>query len=68
MVQEILIMRIASYTDCTRLDIAFVVVLLGKITSCPGMEHSHAIEKVMWYLKQTTSPGLHYQRFPAVLE
>ena len=32
------------------------------------MEHWHANERVMRYLKRTIKLGLHYKRFPAVLE
>ncbi|CAL0319314.1 unnamed protein product [Lupinus luteus] len=32
------------------------------------MEHWYAIERVMRYLKKTMNLGLHYRRFPAVLE
>ena len=31
-------------TDCTRLDIAYVVELLWKFTSSPSLEHWNAIE------------------------
>ncbi|GAU49932.1 hypothetical protein TSUD_408340 [Trifolium subterraneum] len=55
-------------TDCTRPDIAYVVGLLCRFTSRPSNEHWHAIERVMRYLKRTMNLGLHYQRFPAVLE
>ncbi|CAJ2634277.1 unnamed protein product [Trifolium pratense] len=55
-------------TDCTRPDIAYVVGLLCRFTSRPSDEHWHAIERVMRYLKRTMNLGLHYQRFPAVLE
>ncbi|RZB91995.1 Retrovirus-related Pol polyprotein from transposon TNT 1-94, partial [Glycine soja] len=55
-------------TDCTRPDIAYVVGLLCRFTSRPSMEHWHAIERVMRYLKRTINLGLHYKRFPAVLE
>lgn len=55
-------------TDCTRPDIAYVVGLLCRFTSRPSMEHWHAIERVMRYLKRTMSLGLHYRRFPTILE
>ncbi|KAK2455989.1 putative mitochondrial protein [Trifolium repens] len=55
-------------TDCTRPDIAYVVGLLCRFTSRPSNEHWQAIERVMRYLKRTMNLGLHYQRFPAVLE
>ena len=55
-------------TDCTRPDIAYVVGLLCRFTSRPSSEHWQAIERVMRYLKKTMNLGLHYQRFPAVLE
>ncbi|RZB86742.1 Retrovirus-related Pol polyprotein from transposon TNT 1-94 [Glycine soja] len=34
----------------------------------PSMEHWHTIERVMRYLKRTINLGLHYKRFPVVLE
>ncbi|CAL0331319.1 unnamed protein product [Lupinus luteus] len=55
-------------TDCTRSDIAYVVRLLCRFTSRPSMEHWYAIERVTRYLKKTMNLGLHYRRFPAVLE
>ncbi|XP_058762530.1 secreted RxLR effector protein 161-like [Vicia villosa] len=55
-------------TDCTRPDIAYVVGLLCRFTSRPSNEHWRAIERVMRYLKKTKNLGLHYHRFPAVLE
>ncbi|RZB51814.1 Retrovirus-related Pol polyprotein from transposon TNT 1-94 [Glycine soja] len=55
-------------TDCTRPDIAYAVGLSCRFTSRPSMEHWHAIERVMRYLKRTINLGLHYKRFPAVLE
>ena len=54
--------------DCTRPDIAYVVGLLCRFTSRPSMEHWHAIEKVMRYLKRIINLELHYKRFLAVLE
>ncbi|XP_073222443.1 secreted RxLR effector protein 161-like [Cicer arietinum] len=55
-------------TNCTRPDIAYVVGLLWRFTSRPIMEHCHAIERVMGYLKRTMNLEFHYQRFYAVLE
>ncbi|GAU50608.1 hypothetical protein TSUD_410180 [Trifolium subterraneum] len=55
-------------TDCTRPNIAYVVGLLCRFTIRPSNEHWHAIERVMRYLKRTMNLGLHYQRFPTVLE
>ena len=55
-------------TDCTRPDTTYVVGLLCRFTSRPSMEHWHTIERVMRYLKRTINLGLHYKRFPAVLE
>ncbi|KAL0554630.1 hypothetical protein IC582_008556 [Cucumis melo] len=56
------------YDDCTRQDIAYVVGLLCRFTSRPSLEHWNAIERVMRYLKKTQNLGLHYNKFPAVLE
>ena len=55
-------------TDCTRPDIAYVVGLLCRFTSRPSIEHWNAIERVMRYLKRTMNLGLHYKKFPVVLE
>ncbi|XP_058751848.1 secreted RxLR effector protein 161-like [Vicia villosa] len=55
-------------TDCTRPDIAYVVGLLCRFTSRPSNEHCKAIERVMRYLKRTLDLGLHYKKFPVVLE
>ncbi|XP_077222219.1 uncharacterized protein LOC143856067 [Tasmannia lanceolata] len=55
-------------TDCTRPDIAYAVGILCKYTSNPSIEHWNAISRVMRYLKRTINNGIHYQRFPAVLE
>ncbi|CAL9017449.1 unnamed protein product, partial [Prunus brigantina] len=54
--------------DCTRPDIAYVVGVLCRFTSRPSLEHWYAIERVMRYLKRTMNLGLHYEKFPAVLE
>ncbi|KAA0033761.1 retrotransposon protein, putative, Ty1-copia subclass [Cucumis melo var. makuwa] len=54
--------------DCTRPDIAYAVGLLCRFTSRPSREHWNVIERVMRYLKKTQNLGLHYNKFPAVLE
>ncbi|XP_077251868.1 uncharacterized protein LOC143891109 [Tasmannia lanceolata] len=54
--------------DCTRPDIAYAVGLLCRYTSCPSIDHWNAISRVMRYLKRTITNGIHFQRFPAVLE
>ena len=55
-------------TDCTRPDIAYAVGVLCRFTSRPSIEHWHAVERVMRYLKRTITHGLHYSTYPAVLE
>lgn len=55
-------------TNCTRLDIAYVVGLLCRFTSSLSKEHWQAIEQVMRSLKKAVNLGLHYIRFPDVLE
>ena len=40
-------------TQCTRLDIAFVVSNLSRFTSNPSVEHWKAIGRVLGYLKKT---------------
>ncbi|CAH9115649.1 unnamed protein product [Cuscuta europaea] len=54
--------------SCTRPDIAFVVSKLSRYTSNPGDEHWKAIVRVLRYLRKTQNLGLHYGRYPAVLE
>ena len=55
-------------TDCTRVDIAYVVRVLCRFTSRPSKEHWNALERVMRYLKRTMNLGLHYEKFFAVLK
>ena len=54
--------------SCTRPDIAFAVSKLSRYTSNPGVIHWKAIVRVMRYLRYTRDLGLHYVRYPAVLE
>ena len=53
---------------CTRPDIAFVVGKLSRYTSNPSNMHWHAINRVLKYLKKTTSYGINYGGYPSVLE
>ena len=54
--------------NCTRPDIAYAVSKLSRYTSNPGSDHWKAIVRVLRYLKYTQNYGLHYSRYPAVLE
>ena len=54
--------------SATRPDIAFAVSKLSRFVSKPGDDHWHALERVMRYLKGTSSYGIHYTGDPAVLE
>ncbi|XP_059654473.1 secreted RxLR effector protein 161-like [Cornus florida] len=47
---------------CTRPDIAFVVGMLGRYQSDPGMDHWRAAKKVMRYLQKTKNNLLIYRR------
>ena len=54
--------------SCTRPDIAYAVSRLSRYTSNPGDNHWKAIVRVLRYLRYTRDYGLHYGRYPAVLE
>ena len=54
--------------NCTRSDIAYAVSKLSRYTSNPGEDHWKALVRVLRYLKYTINYGLHYTRYPAVLE
>ena len=47
---------------CTRLDITFIVGMLGKYMSNPGVDHWKAAKRIMWYLKRTKDFMLTYER------
>jgi hypothetical protein len=55
-------------TNCTRPDMAHAVNVLSRYTSNPGRDHWKAITRVLNYLNYTSSYGLHYTRYPPVLE
>jgi len=54
--------------QCTRPDIAFAVSKMSRFTSNPNDEHWKAITRIFGYLLKTKNLGLHYGKFPAVLE
>jgi hypothetical protein len=47
---------------CTCLDLAFVIGLLGRYESNPGIEHWGMVKKVLRYLQGTKCPMLTYRR------
>ena len=54
--------------SCTRPDIAYVINKLSRYTSNPGVMHWQGIMRVLKYLRFTCDYGLHYTRYPIVLE
>ena len=54
--------------NCTRPDLAYSVGKLSRYTSNLGVDHWKAIIKVLRYLRYTQNYGLHYTRYPVVLE
>ena len=54
--------------SCTRPDLAYAVSKLSRYTSNPGVEHWKGITRVLRYLRYTREYGLHYTRYPAVIE
>ncbi|KAL7147831.1 hypothetical protein ABFS83_06G135100, partial [Erythranthe nasuta] len=55
-------------TNCTRPDLAYAVNKLSRFTSNPSEDHWKEITRVLRYLKNTINLGLHYTRYPVVLE
>lgn len=54
--------------NCTRPDIAYAVSRLSRYTHNPSNEHWNALHRLLRYLKGTSNWGLHFNKFPAVLE
>ena len=54
--------------NCTRPDIAYSVSKLSRYMSNPGINHCKAIIRVLRYLRYTQNYGLHFTRYPAVIE
>ena len=54
--------------NCTRPDIAYSISKLSRYASNPEVDHYKAIIRVLRYLRYTQKYGLHYTRYPTVLE
>ncbi|KAJ0013715.1 hypothetical protein Pint_20701 [Pistacia integerrima] len=54
--------------SCTRPDIAYTISKLSRYTSNPRANHWKAIIRILRYLQYTRSYGLHFTRYPDVLE
>jgi hypothetical protein len=54
--------------SATRPDISFAMSKVSQFTSNSGDDHWRAFERVMHYLVDTRDYGIHYSRYPAVLE
>ena len=55
-------------SSAMRPDISFAVSKLSRFVSNPGDIHWQTLERVMRYLKGTVSYGIHYTRYPKVIE
>ncbi|GJS87279.1 hypothetical protein Tco_0769915 [Tanacetum coccineum] len=53
---------------CIRLDLAYAVGRLSRYTSIPSDLHWKAMTRVLHYLRHSRDYGLHYYRYPAVIE
>ncbi|KAM1493880.1 hypothetical protein ACFX10_025604 [Malus domestica] len=54
--------------NSTRPDLAYSISRLSRYTSNPGKDHWNALVRVLRYLKGTMNFGLHYSKYPPVLE
>jgi hypothetical protein len=57
-----------NLASAIRPDILFVLSKLSRFVSNSGDEHWKALERVMRYVKGTTSYGIHYAGYPKVLK
>ena len=46
----------------TRPDLAYTVAALGRHSTCPGIEHQHALDRAFRYIRATSDRKLVYQR------
>ncbi|KAJ9553051.1 hypothetical protein OSB04_017096 [Centaurea solstitialis] len=54
--------------SCTRHDLAYAISRLSRYTSNPSDEHWKSITRLLRYLRYTRECGLHYVRYPAIIE
>ena len=54
--------------NSTRPDLAYAISRLSRYTSNPAQEHWDALVRVLRYLKNTLDYGLHYTKYPPVVE
>ncbi|GJZ23366.1 pol polyprotein [Tanacetum coccineum] len=54
--------------NCTRPDLAYSVSRLSRYSHNPGKDNWDALVRVLQYLKHTMTYGLHYTKYPLVLE
>ena len=54
--------------NCMHLDTTYAVNKLSRFTNNVGKDHWKALVRVLRYLRYTLNNGLHYLRYPAVLE
>ncbi|KAL0383167.1 UNVERIFIED_CONTAM: Secreted RxLR effector protein [Sesamum calycinum] len=54
--------------NCTHPYIAYVVNKLSRFTSNPSKDHLKGLIRIRRYLKYTSNYGLHYTKYPAVIE
>ncbi|KAJ9556753.1 hypothetical protein OSB04_011367 [Centaurea solstitialis] len=54
--------------NCIRPDIAYTVSRLSRYSHNPDKDHWYALVRVLGYLKHTIQYGLHYRKFPPVIE
>ncbi|KAI3728566.1 hypothetical protein L6452_17204 [Arctium lappa] len=59
------LMYLMSYT---RPDLAYAVSRLSRYTSNPSLEHWKSITRLLRYLRYTREYGLHYGKYPMVIE
>ena len=62
------ILSLMYLMSCTRPDIAYAVNKLSRYMSNPEAMHWQGIMRVLKFLRFTRDYGLHYTRYPAVLE
>ena len=55
-------------TNCTRLDTVYSINKMERYTNNLAKEHWFTLVRVLRYLKHTIEYGLHYIRYPSVIE